>query len=93
MSEGLLLFTPLDASADLRAETVSAPISPLDEVRVFRPGTEGEGAEGETGELAARGPYTIAATLMRQTETARPSPPRASTVQATSYGHAGTRAR
>lgn len=59
MSEGLFLFTPLDASADLRAETVGAPISPLDEVRVFRPGTEGEGAEGETGELAARGPYTI----------------------------------
>ena len=26
---------------------------------MFRPGTEGEGAEGETGELAARGPYTI----------------------------------
>lgn len=41
------------------AETVGAPISPLDEVRVFRPGTEGEGAEGETGELAAGGPYTI----------------------------------
>ena len=59
ISEGLFLFTPLDASADLRAETVGAPISPLDEVRVFRPGTEVEVAEGETGELAARGPYTI----------------------------------
>jgi 2,3-dihydroxybenzoate-AMP ligase len=59
MSEGLFLFTPLDAPADLRAETVGAPISPLDEVRVLRPGTEVEVAEGETGELAARGPYTI----------------------------------
>jgi 2,3-dihydroxybenzoate-AMP ligase len=59
MSEGLFLFTPLDAPADLRAETIGTPISPLDEVRVFRPGTEVEVAEGETGELAARGPYTI----------------------------------
>jgi 2,3-dihydroxybenzoate-AMP ligase len=59
MSEGLFLFTPLDAHADLRAQTVGVPISPLDEVRVLRPGTEAEVAEGETGELAARGPYTI----------------------------------
>ena len=48
-----------DAPAGLRAETVGVPISPLDEVRVLRPGTEVEVAEGETGELAARGPYTI----------------------------------
>jgi 2,3-dihydroxybenzoate-AMP ligase len=59
MSEGLFLFTPLDAPADLRAETIGTPISPLDEVRVLRPGTEVEVAEGEIGELAARGPYTI----------------------------------
>jgi non-ribosomal peptide synthetase component E (peptide arylation enzyme) len=59
MSEGLFLFTPLDAPAELRAETVGVPISPLDEVRVLRPGTDVEVAEGETGELAARGPYTI----------------------------------
>jgi 2,3-dihydroxybenzoate-AMP ligase len=59
MSEGLFLFTPLDAIADLRAETVGAPISALDEIRVLRPGTQVEVAEGETGELAARGPYTI----------------------------------
>jgi len=59
MSEGLFLFTPLDAPAGLRAETVGVPISPLDELRVFRPGTEVDAAEGETGELAVRGPYTI----------------------------------
>jgi 2,3-dihydroxybenzoate-AMP ligase len=59
MSEGLFLFTPLNAPADLRAGTVGVPISPLDEVRVLRPGTEAEVAEGEIGELAARGPYTI----------------------------------
>jgi len=56
MSEGLFLFTPLDAPADLRAEIVGVPISPLDEVGILRPGTEVEVAEGETGELAARGP-------------------------------------
>lgn len=59
MSEGIFLFTPFDAPADLRAETVGVPISPLDEIRVLQPGTEAEVAEGETGELAARGPYTI----------------------------------
>ena len=59
MSEGLFLFAPLDAPADRRAETAGVPISPLDEVRVLRPGTEVEVAEGETGELAARRPYTI----------------------------------
>jgi non-ribosomal peptide synthetase component E (peptide arylation enzyme) len=59
MSEGLFLFTPLDAPPDLRAETVGVPISPFDEVRVLRPGTEIEVAEGEIGELSARGPYTI----------------------------------
>jgi non-ribosomal peptide synthetase component E (peptide arylation enzyme) len=59
MSEGLFLFTPPDAPAGLRAETAGVPISPLDEVRVLRPGTEVEVAEGETGELTARGPYTI----------------------------------
>src|SRR5580704_11185127 len=59
MSEGIFLFTPLDAIADLRAESVGTPISALDEMRVLRPGSEVEAAEGETGELAARGPYTI----------------------------------
>jgi 2,3-dihydroxybenzoate-AMP ligase len=59
MSEGLFLFTPLDAPANLRAQTVGIPISSLDELRVLRPGTEIEVAVGETGELAARGPYTI----------------------------------
>jgi len=59
MSEGLFLFTPLDAIANLRAETVGTPISALDEIRVLRPGTQVDVAEGETGELAARGPYTI----------------------------------
>jgi 2,3-dihydroxybenzoate-AMP ligase len=59
MSEGLFLFTPLDAIADLRAESVGTPISALDEIRVLRPGSEVEVSEGETGELAARGPYTI----------------------------------
>jgi 2,3-dihydroxybenzoate-AMP ligase len=59
MSEGLFRFAPLDAPADLRAETAGVPIPPLDEVRVLRAGTEVGVAEGETCKLAARGPYAI----------------------------------
>jgi 2,3-dihydroxybenzoate-AMP ligase len=59
MSEGLFSFTPLDSSADVRAQTLGRPISPLDEVRVLVPDTEEEVPVGEVGELAARGPYTI----------------------------------
>ncbi|GAA2365913.1 (2,3-dihydroxybenzoyl)adenylate synthase [Dactylosporangium salmoneum] len=59
MTEGLFLFTPLDAPADARAGGVGDPISPLDEVRLLEPGTESPVADGEPGELCARGPYTI----------------------------------
>ncbi|MCO4251241.1 AMP-binding protein [Pseudarthrobacter raffinosi] len=59
MTEGLFLFTPLNSSDDLRAETVGVPISPLDEVRLLEPGNDRQVADGETGELCVRGPYTI----------------------------------
>ncbi|HEY1488457.1 MAG TPA: AMP-binding protein, partial [Micromonosporaceae bacterium] len=59
MTEGLFLFTPHDAAADLRAGSVGVPISPLDEVRLLAPGTEDAVPGGETGELCVRGPYTI----------------------------------
>ncbi|OLE21878.1 MAG: hypothetical protein AUG49_20985 [Catenulispora sp. 13_1_20CM_3_70_7] len=59
MTEGLFLFTPPDASAKLRASTVGVPISPLDEVRVLVPGTLDPAPPGTTGELCAKGPYTI----------------------------------
>ncbi|MGY0499265.1 (2,3-dihydroxybenzoyl)adenylate synthase [Nocardia sp. FBN12] len=59
MSEGLCMVTPLDAPASVRATTVGAPISPLDEVRILQPGTEQEVDPGTVGELCVRGPYTI----------------------------------
>jgi 2,3-dihydroxybenzoate-AMP ligase len=59
MSEGLFMFTPPDADAEVRFATIGSPISPLDEVLVLAPGTDAEVAEGEPGELCARGPYTI----------------------------------
>ena len=59
MTEGLFLFTPYDAPGDVRAGSVGIPISPLDEVRLLEPGTETPVPDGGTGELCARGPYTI----------------------------------
>ena len=59
MTEGLFLFTPPDASRELRAATVGVPISPLDEVCVLEPGTLRPTPPGEVGELCARGPYTV----------------------------------
>ena len=59
MTEGLFLFTPPDASAELRARTVGVPISPFDEVRLLRPGSPEPAGPGETGELCVRGPYSI----------------------------------
>src|SRR5262249_19802652 len=58
MAEGLLMFVRLDDPPDVRLETVGRPICPDDEVRLV-----GEGgtdvADGEIGELLARGPYTL----------------------------------
>lgn len=59
MGEGLFLMTPADAPAALRHHTVGVPISPLDEVRIYEPGTETETPAGWAGELCCRGPYTI----------------------------------
>jgi 2,3-dihydroxybenzoate-AMP ligase len=59
MAEGMFLLTPPGASDEVRLHTVGAPISPLDEVRVYDVGTEREVPDGEIGELCTRGPYTI----------------------------------
>ncbi|MFD1715431.1 (2,3-dihydroxybenzoyl)adenylate synthase [Amnibacterium flavum] len=58
MAEGLLMFVRLDDPDDVRLETVGRPICPDDEVRLI----DEDGvdvADGEVGELAARGPYTL----------------------------------
>ncbi|WP_416985986.1 (2,3-dihydroxybenzoyl)adenylate synthase [Streptomyces sp. T028] len=59
MGEGLCMVTPLSAPPEIRHRTVGAPVSPLDEVRVYEPGTEIPVPPGGRGELCARGPYTI----------------------------------
>ncbi|KAA9157754.1 (2,3-dihydroxybenzoyl)adenylate synthase [Amycolatopsis acidicola] len=58
MGEGMIMCTPWDAPEDARRTTVGTPIHPLDEVRILDDElTDVE--EGEIGELALRGPYTI----------------------------------
>lgn len=59
MAEGLVMFTrPVDP-APVRAEMIGQPVSPLDEIRLARPGTDDPVAEGEDGEFCCRGPYTL----------------------------------
>ena len=58
MSEGLLMFVRRDDPEEVKLETCGRPICPDDEVRLI----DEEGAEvpdGEVGELACRGPYTL----------------------------------
>ncbi|BDZ44119.1 (2,3-dihydroxybenzoyl)adenylate synthase [Naasia aerilata] len=58
MAEGLLMFVRLDDPEDVRLETVGRPICPDDEVRLLD--EDGRDVpDGEIGELAARGPYTL----------------------------------
>ncbi|MDQ4118889.1 MAG: AMP-binding protein [Actinomycetota bacterium] len=59
MGEGLFLTTRPGAPRLARATTVGTPLSPLDEIRILEPGTATELPDGEVGELACRGPYTL----------------------------------
>lgn len=59
MAEGMFLLTPAAASEFVRHHTVGTPLSPGDEVRILDPAAETEVPDGDLGELAARGPYTI----------------------------------
>lgn len=57
-AEGLINLTRLDDSDDIILRSSGAPICPDDEIKVLN--DEGnEVADGEVGELVARGPYTI----------------------------------
>ncbi len=58
MAEGMLMFIRLDDPDEVRMETVGRPISPDDEVRLVDD-NDNEVDPGETGELLARGPYTL----------------------------------
>jgi 2,3-dihydroxybenzoate-AMP ligase len=58
MAEGLLTYSRLDDSVEIRHETVGRPVSEHDEVKLV----DEEGntvADGEIGELLCRGPYTL----------------------------------
>jgi 2,3-dihydroxybenzoate-AMP ligase len=58
MAEGLLNYTRLDDPAGIVLHTQGRPLAAADEVRVIR--EDGEEAQpGQTGELYARGPYTV----------------------------------
>jgi 2,3-dihydroxybenzoate-AMP ligase len=57
-AEGLLSFTRLDDPPQLQVESSGAPICPDDELKVLDDAGR-EVADGEAGELLARGPYTI----------------------------------
>jgi 2,3-dihydroxybenzoate-AMP ligase len=59
MAEGLCMYTPRSAPLDLRLRSVGTPVSGLDELRVYAPGTEDLVRPGQPGELCCRGPYTI----------------------------------
>ncbi|MFW5329714.1 AMP-binding protein [Hydrogenophaga sp. ZJX-1] len=59
MTEGVIMFTHPSDSDEARYHTVGRPISPHDEVKILRPGTEEELPLGEVGESAFRGPYTV----------------------------------
>lgn len=58
MAEGLVNYTRLDDDDSLVLHTQGRPISPDDEVRVVDDNDQ-EVAEGESGYLITRGPYTI----------------------------------
>jgi 2,3-dihydroxybenzoate-AMP ligase len=59
MAEGMFLYTPPEAPEWARRNTVGTPVSPADEARVLEIAGEAEVRNGEMGELACRGPYTI----------------------------------
>lgn len=59
MGEGILLSARRDDDALVRRTTVGTVISPLDSVRVFRPGTDDEVPDGVLGELVFSGPTII----------------------------------
>ncbi|MEU6698615.1 AMP-binding protein [Pseudonocardia sp. NPDC046786] len=63
MAEGLFLYTPPDSPAEVRRGMVGTRICAADEVRVLDIGSEDEVPDGQVGELACRGPYTIAGYL------------------------------
>ncbi|WP_234814910.1 AMP-binding protein [Noviherbaspirillum denitrificans] len=59
MAEGLIMSTRKSDGEEAIFQSVGTPVSPFDEVRLYRPGTEEQVAPGEVGELVCKGPYTL----------------------------------
>jgi non-ribosomal peptide synthetase component E (peptide arylation enzyme) len=60
MTEGVIMLTSPEDPQVVQDTMVGRPVSPLDQVKIFRTGTEEEiTQEGEIGECAFAGPYTI----------------------------------
>jgi len=60
MTEGVIMLTSEDDPQIVQDTMVGRPISPMDQVKLFQPGTEIEiTEEGVAGECAFAGPYTI----------------------------------
>jgi non-ribosomal peptide synthetase component E (peptide arylation enzyme) len=60
MTEGVIMFTRADDPQEVQDSMVGRAVSPLDEVRLYRVGSEEEITEpGVEGECAFAGPYTI----------------------------------
>lgn len=60
MTEGLLVYCNASDPLEAKYNTVGRPLSEHDEIRILIPETEDEVPDGEIGELAVRGPCTIA---------------------------------
>jgi 2,3-dihydroxybenzoate-AMP ligase len=58
MTEGVIMYTRSDDDAEVRVSAVGRPVSPMDRIKILRPGTEEELPVGEIGEPAFQGPYT-----------------------------------
>ncbi|HSV81282.1 MAG TPA: AMP-binding protein [Ramlibacter sp.] len=60
MTEGVIMLTDPSDPQEVQDTMVGRPVSPLDQVKIFRIGTEEEiTTPGEIGECAFAGPYTI----------------------------------
>lgn len=59
MTEGTAMFTRIGDNAAMRYTTRSQAVSAFHVIRIPKPGTEVEIADGEIGKIAAFGPYTI----------------------------------
>lgn len=58
MTEGVIMNTCAADPEEARHISVGRPVSPLDRVKLLKPGTEDEVPPGEIGESAFKGPYT-----------------------------------